>query len=109
MSRWCGPTLGRLFGGGKTAQTIFSCRFLVECRYSKRGGVSVAMTTAEFRVKMDSSPIPSVIFSNGIYAVELRIATGSEFVIPSQNEMYFWTGLALLNINVLLPCPPPNR
>lgn len=108
MSRWCGPTLGRLFGGGKTAQTIFSCRFLVECRYSKRGGVSVAMTTAEFRVKMDSSPIPSVIFSNGIYAVELRIATGSEFVIPSQNEMYFWTGLALLNINVLLPCPPPT-
>lgn len=29
-------------------------------------------------------------------------------LIPSQNEMYFWKGLALLNINVLLPCPPPQ-
>lgn len=29
-------------------------------------------------------------------------------LIPSQNEMYIWKGLAWFNIDVLLPCPPPE-
>lgn len=58
----------------------------MECRYSKTGTVQ-STTTIEFGVKMDSSPLPSVIFSDGIYGVELRIAKGQVFVRPYQNEM----------------------
>ncbi|XP_056877272.1 uncharacterized protein LOC130518575 [Takifugu flavidus] len=84
-------------------------RFLVECRYSKLGGVSVAMTTAEFRVRMDSSPIPSVIFSNGVYAVELRIATDETYTsyLPTNSlplERLLGTKV-YLELNLLSPYP----
>lgn len=44
------------------------------------------MTTVEFTVAMDAPlSLPSVVFSDGIYAVELRIATGWGFVLIAKS------------------------
>ncbi|XP_041811889.1 zona pellucida sperm-binding protein 4-like [Chelmon rostratus] len=63
-------------------------RFMVECRYSKTGAAQQSLASVAYMVKTPSSSLPSEVVSNGLYAVELRIAkdqTYSSF-LPSYHQ-----------------------
>ncbi|XP_070841116.1 zona pellucida sperm-binding protein 4-like [Chaetodon trifascialis] len=49
-------------------------RFMVECRYSKTGDALQSLASVGYMVKTPSSTLPSQVVSNGLYAVQLRIA-----------------------------------
>ncbi|XP_070702962.1 zona pellucida sperm-binding protein 4-like [Pempheris klunzingeri] len=49
-------------------------RFIVECRYSKTGAAPQSLASTGYMVKTPSSNLPSSLFSNGYYGVQLKIA-----------------------------------
>lgn len=73
-----------------------SCRFLVECRYGKLGSMQQGLSSVGFLVKIPSSSLPSAVFGEGMYGVELRIAKGSLFMKCPKNRQ------ELLDSNVLV-------
>ncbi|XP_051812043.1 zona pellucida sperm-binding protein 4-like isoform X2 [Acanthochromis polyacanthus] len=54
-------------------------RFLIECRYSKTGAAQPSLATVGYMVKTPPSNLPSAIISNGLYGVQLRIATDETY------------------------------
>lgn len=54
---------------------------MVECRYSKSGGVQQSLASVGVMVKTPASTLPATVSSDGLYGVQLRIAKGSIFVI----------------------------
>lgn len=49
---------------------------MVECRYSQTGAAQQSLASVGYMVKTPSSTLPSLIISNGLYGVQLRIAEG---------------------------------
>lgn len=82
-------------------------RFLVECRYSYSPHQSLA--SAGYMVKTPSSPVPSVVLSNGLYGVELRIAqdeTYSSFHPTYHQPLRLLLGKPVyLQLRLLSPTP----
>ncbi|XP_054874046.1 zona pellucida sperm-binding protein 4-like [Amphiprion ocellaris] len=54
-------------------------RFLIECRYSRLGAAQPSLATVGYMVKTPPSSLPSAIVSNGLYGVQLRIATDQTY------------------------------
>ncbi|XP_038580630.1 uncharacterized protein LOC119907109 isoform X2 [Micropterus salmoides] len=63
-------------------------RFMVECRYSKAGVALQSLASAGYMVKTPSSSLPSELLSNGLYAVDLRIAKDQTYssYLPTNNR-----------------------
>ncbi|XP_045913735.1 uncharacterized protein LOC123976001 isoform X3 [Micropterus dolomieu] len=63
-------------------------RFMVECRYSKAGVALQSLASAGYMVKTPSSSLPSAVLSNGLYAVDLRIAKDQTYssYLPTNNR-----------------------
>ncbi|XP_038580586.1 zona pellucida sperm-binding protein 4-like isoform X1 [Micropterus salmoides] len=63
-------------------------RFMVECRYSKAGIAPQSLASAGYMVKTPSSSLPSAVLSNGLYAVDLRIAKDQTYssYLPTNNR-----------------------
>ncbi|XP_038586841.1 zona pellucida sperm-binding protein 4-like, partial [Micropterus salmoides] len=63
-------------------------RFMVECRYSKAGVAPQSLTSIGYMVKTPSSTLPSAVLSNGLYAVDLRIAKDQTYssYLPTNNQ-----------------------
>ncbi|XP_035537389.1 zona pellucida sperm-binding protein 4-like isoform X2 [Morone saxatilis] len=54
-------------------------RFMVECRYGKLGSSQQSLASVGYMVMTPKSVLPSSVLSNGLYAVELRIATDQTY------------------------------
>ncbi|XP_033980315.1 zona pellucida sperm-binding protein 4-like [Trematomus bernacchii] len=54
-------------------------RFMVECRYGQSGSPPQSLANAGYMVKTPSSSLPSSVMSDGLYGVQLRIATDQTY------------------------------
>lgn len=68
---------------------------MVECRYSKSGSAQQSLASVGYMVKTPASTLPSIVLSDGLYGVQLRIAQGRVFISQSkvhselgQSEIY---------------------
>ncbi|XP_074470657.1 zona pellucida sperm-binding protein 4-like [Sebastes fasciatus] len=63
-------------------------RFMVECRYSQTGAAQQSLASVGYMVKTPSSTLPSLIISNGLYGVQLRIAEDQTYssYLPTNSQ-----------------------
>ncbi|XP_028256644.1 zona pellucida sperm-binding protein 4-like [Parambassis ranga] len=54
-------------------------RFMVECSYSKSGKALASLASVGYMVKAPASTLPTSIISNGLYGVQLRMATDETY------------------------------
>ncbi|KAK1880463.1 Zona pellucida sperm-binding protein 1 [Dissostichus eleginoides] len=54
-------------------------RFMVECRYGQSGSPPQSLANVGYMVKTQSSSLPSSVMSDGLYGVQLRIATDQTY------------------------------
>ncbi|XP_072303324.1 zona pellucida sperm-binding protein 4-like [Eucyclogobius newberryi] len=83
-------------------------RFLIECRYSSSDKTSLASTG--YMVKTPSSMVPSVLYSDGLYGVELKLAkddTYSSFYPTYHQPLRFLLGRTVY-LQLLLLSPTPK-
>ncbi|XP_057683157.1 zona pellucida sperm-binding protein 1-like [Corythoichthys intestinalis] len=83
-------------------------RFLVECRYSLAAHDHQPFASVGYMVKIPSRDLPSSIPSDGLYGVELRIATDKTFstFLPSVPTLRYILGKPVyLELRLLSPKP----
>lgn len=68
---------------------------MIECRYSASGSAMQSLTSVGFMVKTPLSSLPSAISSDGLYSVQLRIATSKIFSYINSTWMKCTRGLWL--------------
>ncbi|XP_063755587.1 zona pellucida sperm-binding protein 4-like [Eleginops maclovinus] len=54
-------------------------RFMVECRYGQSGSAAQSLATVGYMVKTPTSSLPSSVISDGLYGVQLRLATDQTY------------------------------
>uniref|UniRef100_A0A3Q2Z262 Zona pellucida sperm-binding protein 4-like n=1 Tax=Hippocampus comes TaxID=109280 RepID=A0A3Q2Z262_HIPCM len=83
-------------------------RFLVECRYSLAAHDQQPFASAGYMVKIPSRSLPTAIPSDGLYGVQLRIATDETFssFLPSFPTLRYILGKPVyLELRLLSPKP----
>ncbi|XP_026204791.1 zona pellucida sperm-binding protein 4-like [Anabas testudineus] len=61
-------------------------KFTIECRYNQRGANNQLLASTGYMVKTPSSVLPSTLVSNGLYGVQLRLATNQTYSTYFPND-----------------------
>ncbi|XP_061124070.1 zona pellucida sperm-binding protein 1-like isoform X2 [Syngnathus typhle] len=83
-------------------------RFLVECRYGLAARDQQPLASVGFMVKIPSRNVPTSIYSDGLYGVQLRIATDKTFstFLPSFPKLRYILGKPVyLQLRLFSPKP----